>query len=431
MASSNPPITAAVLGAGGRGTAYGQFALRYPSELEVVAVAEPQPDRMARFAAHHDIAPQMRFNSWEDMMGAGKVADVLINCTMDRMHLDSTVAALNLGYHVLLEKPMSPVVHENIQLVRLAEQKGLLLQVCHVLRYTPYFQKVREVVQSGRLGRIVSVDHRENLVYWHMAHSYVRGNWRQTATSGPMILTKCCHDLDILTWILRQQVVKLNSFGTLTHFRPENAPEGAPLRCMDGCPAAETCKYYAPRIYESDADDWPFNAVTYTQSAEARLEALRTGPYGRCVYHSDNDVVDHQSVNMLLADGTTVSLIMNGQGFEEGRTMRYDGTKATMLGRFSEGKYRITIHDHRSGSTEVIDVPERDESAHGGGDYGIVRSFVNAVKGIPDDSLTTARESLESHLLAFAAEEARLDYTTIDMPEYRARVEAEARELYR
>lgn len=424
-----PPITAAVLGAGGRGMAYGSFALRYPAELEIVAVAEPQEDRMARFAAHHDIAPALRFRTWEDMMRAGKVADVLINCTMDRLHVDSTIAALDLGYHVLLEKPMSPVLHENVRLVQLAETKGLLLQICHVLRYSPFFQRVREIVQSGRLGRIVSVDHRENLVFWHMAHSYVRGNWRENASSGPMILTKCCHDFDILFWILRQPVVKLSSFGTLMHFRPENAPEGAPLRCMDGCPAAESCKYYAPRIYGSDRDGWPFNAVTYTNSVQARLEALKTGPYGRCVYHCDNDVVDHQAVNMLLADGTTVSLIMNGQGYEEGRTMRYDGTCATLLGRFTESKWRIVIRDHRTGAREQIDVPARDESGHGGGDYGIVRSFVNALKGIPDDSLTTARESLESHLLAFAAEESRLNYTTIDMAEYRARMEAEARAI--
>jgi predicted dehydrogenase len=423
------PITAVVLGAGGRGTVYGGYALKHPQDVEVVAIAEPRPDRLARFATQHDIPSSHQFASWEDVIRAGKIADVVINCTMDRMHLDSTLAALETGYDVLLEKPMSPVLHENVRLVQAAEELGRHLQVCHVLRYSPFFQAVREVVQSGKLGRIISVDHRENLVFWHMAHSYVRGNWRNLAEAGPMILAKCCHDLDILYWILRTPVAWLNSFGTLTHFKPENAPEGAPLRCTDGCPAAADCKYEATRLYASDVNGWPWNAVELMPTVEARLEALRTGPYGRCVYHCDNDVVDHQTVNMELIDGTTVTLLMQGQGNEEGRTMRYDGTHATLYGRFVAGRYSLTIRYHRTGEEENIPIINR-EGGHGGGDFGIARSFFNALRGTPDDSVTTARESLESHLLAFAAEESRLQHSVINMAEYRARVEKEARQIY-
>src|SRR5690606_22011869 len=187
-------------------------------------------------------------------------------------------------------------------------------------------------------------------------------NWRNLATSAPMLLAKCCHDLDILLWILQQEVVRLNSFGSLTWFRPENAPEGAPLRCTDGCPAAEECKWYAPRLYVSDHDGHPWNALTYQPSAEARLEALKTGPYGRCVYHCDNDVVDHQTVNMEMADGSTVVLTMQGQGYEEGRSMRYDGTRATLLASFA-GENKIVIHDHLTGEKEYITV-ENAASGH-------------------------------------------------------------------
>jgi predicted dehydrogenase len=208
-----------------------------------------------------------------------------------------------------------------------------------------------------------------------MAHSYVRGNWREVATSGPMILSKCCHDLDILGWILRQPVVSLNSFGSLTHFRPENAPEGAPMRCTDGGPAADVCKYYAPRLYAKSGDSPTVNALTLTNTAEARMEALKTSPYGRCVYHCDNDVVDHQSVNMELADGTTVSLIMNGQGYKEGRTMRYDGTRATLLGNFSSGEHKITIHNHLTGIVEQIAIPDPGHDEHGGGDWESCRAL--------------------------------------------------------
>ena len=424
------PLNAVVIGGGNRGFVYGNFALKHPQELQIVAVAEPQADRRQQFSTLHDLPPEACYESWEALLSAGKVADVLFNCTMDRMHTESTLAALDAGYDVLLEKPMSPVLHENMRLVQAAEDRGRLLQICHVLRYSPYFEKIREIVQSGRLGRLISVDHRENLIYWHMAHSFVRGNWRNLAESGAMSLAKCCLDFDSLYWILRQPVVSLNSFGSLTWFKPENAPEGAPLRCTDGCPAANECKYYAPRLYLVPKKEFARRAASLDMSDDAIMEALRTGPYGRCVYHCDNDVVDHQTVNMELADGMTVTMTMQGQGDFEGRTMRYDGTKATLYGKFSAGDNRITIHDHLTGEVEHVPVIARDESGHGGGDFGIVRSFLNAVNGIPDDSVTTARESLESHLLSFAAEEARLQRSVIAMPEYRARVEAEARRIY-
>ena len=424
------PLNAVVLGSGNRGTVYGTFAVTYPQELQIVAVAEPRPDRREQFAITHDLPPENCFNSWQDLIGAGKMADVLINCTQDRMHTESTLAALDAGYDVLLEKPMSPLLHENVRLVQAAEDRGRILQICHVLRYSPYFQTIREIVQSGRLGRVISVDHRENLIYWHMAHSFVRGNWRNLEESAPMILAKCCHDLDILGWILRQPVVHLNSFGSLNWFKPENAPAGATLRCTDGCPAADTCKYEATRIYLNPENEFARRAASFDLSDEAMMNAMRTGPYGRCVYHCDNNVVDHQTINMELADGMTVTITMQGQGDFEGRTMRYDGTDATLYGKFCHGDDRITIHDHLTGKVEHVPVIDRDASGHGGGDFGIVRSFLNSVNGMPDDSVTSARESLESHLLAFASEEARLNHSVIDMAEYRARAEAEARTMY-
>lgn len=413
-------ITAVMLGAGGRGMkAYGPYALENPDELQFVAVAEPLPDRRERFAARHNIPPERQFESWEQALAGGKMAEVLFNCTMDQVHVPSTLAALYAGYDVLLEKPMAHQLAENVQLVRAAEDNGRLLQICHVLRYTRFFQTVREVVRSGRLGRVVSVDHRENLHFTHMAHSFVRGNWRNRATSAPMILAKCCHDLDILGWILGQRVAHLNSFGSLTHFRPENAPEGAPQRCMDGCPVADDCKYYAPRIYIGAEDSFRQNAVTYEATEAARAKALETSPYGRCVYYCDNDVVDHQTVNMVLEDETTVVLTMQGQGYEECRTMRYDGTRATLLGKFSNLGHKLTIHDHVTGAIEHIPIVDEQASGHGGGDFGLVRSFLRAYRGEPDDSLTSARESLESHLLAFAADEARLNKSIVDMQAFR------------
>ncbi len=416
-------IDTIIVGAGGRGKAYSKFALEYPRELRVVGVAEPDPQKRQRLVRDHDIPPQMAFEDWQSLLSTpGKKAETIINCTMDRDHFDSTMRMLDEGYDVLLEKPMTPVLRENMQLVQKAEAAGRLLQVCHVLRYTPFWQAMRSVLQSGKLGRVVSVTHRENLIYYHMAHSFVRGNWRRESTSGPMILSKCCHDFDILLWLLQTKVKYLNSFGSLTHFTPENAPPGATERCTDGCPAAETCKYEATRRYAHDGAGWPLDAVTLEPTVSARLQKLKSDWYGRCVYFCDNDVVDHQTVNMEMEDGATVTLVMNGQGDEECRTMRWDGTKATLYGKFSSKGHVIRVHHHLSGEVEEAPVIARDSSGHGGGDFGIVRSFLNSIKGNPDDSVTTARESLESHLLAFAAEEARIKRTVVNMDEYRARV---------
>ena len=387
-----------------------------------MGLAEPDPIRRERFLSEHDVAPDMIFDDWQSMLDGGrKLAATAINCTMDRLHYESTMRMLDLGYDVLLEKPMAPILEENLRLVKKAEDSGRLLQICHVLRYTPFWQALREVAQSGALGRIISVTHRENLIYYHMAHSFVRGNWRQEASSGPMILSKCCHDFDILLWILQRKVAWLQSFGSLTHFRRENAPEGATERCTDPCPAADSCKYEATNRYVRDGEGWPQNAVSYIPTSAARLEQLKTDWYGRCVYQCDNDVVDHQTVNMELEDGTTVTLVMNGQSDEECRTMRWDGAKATLYGKFSSRGHEIRVHHHLTGEVEEIPVIARDSSGHGGGDYGIVRSFLGTLLGRRDDSVTTARESLESHLLAFAAEESRREKTVINMDEFRLR----------
>lgn len=233
------PITTAVLGTGDRGHKYGNYALAFPADIQIVAAADPRSDYLHDFAQAHHIPDDHRFDSWQRLLQQPKLADVVLVTLPDRLHFDAASAALRTGYDVLLEKPMSPVKSENVALVKLAREQGRLLQICHVLRYSSFFQAVRRAVQSGQLGRIVHVEHSENVVWWHMAHSFVRGNWRSAEKSGPMILTKCCHDLDILYWILREKVTHVASFGSLTHFTPENRPEGAPDYYIEGCPVAK------------------------------------------------------------------------------------------------------------------------------------------------------------------------------------------------
>lgn len=418
--------TAVLLGAGSRGMlAYGPYARAHPEELEFVAVAEPQRERRERFAREHGIPPERCFASWEPLLQAGKLADLLFNCTMDQMHTASTLAALAAGYDILLEKPMAHTLPDTLRLVQAADASGRLLITCHVLRYTAFFRTLRDILRSGRLGRIVNVDHRENLIYWHMAHSFVRGNWGNEATSAPMLLAKCCHDLDILGWLLGETFTHVSSFGTLTAFTPEQAPADAPLRCTDGCPHEERCKYYAPRFYARDGDSFLLNAVAADADAATRLKLLATtSPYGRCVWHCDNTVVDHQTVALETSAGTTVTLIMQGHGFEECRTMRHDGTLGTLQARLGgAGGNKITLRDHRSGTSEQIEV--RDAAGgHGGGDFGLVAAFLRAARGEAEPDLPTARESLESHLLAFAAEEARKRRQVITLGRFRREAQA-------
>ncbi|MEE8389894.1 MAG: Gfo/Idh/MocA family oxidoreductase [Anaerolineae bacterium] len=395
------PLEAVMIGAGSRGHfAYGSYALQHPDEIRFTAVVEPHDERRRRFAQAHAIPQERQFHTWEDLYAQGKTAQALVNCTLDRMHLDSTLPALEMGYDVLLEKPMVNTLEGNVRLVQVAEQHNRLLMICHVLRYTTFFSTLHEIITSGRLGDVITVEHRENVAYWHMAHSFVRGNWRNSELESPMILAKCCHDLDILFWNLGP-VTRLDSFGSLAHYRAENAPEGAPARCADGCPVAGDCTWYAPRLYLHDYVGWPVSVISEDTSLEARQRALETGPYGRCVYHCDNDVVDHQTVNMEFESGATGALFMHGHSHEEGRTMRYDGTRATLRGRFAGLNDSIEIHDHLTGRVEKINLA-RGIAGHGGGDEELMTAFVKALRD-PGTAMTTARESLESHLMAFAA----------------------------
>jgi predicted dehydrogenase len=423
-------IDAVLVGAGGRGAgAYGPHALRRPEELRFVAVAEPNTERRSYFAALHAIPPERQFASWQELCVQPQLARAAVNCTQDRIHAESTLALLHTGYDVLLEKPIAPTPQECVALINTAESLGRTLQICHVLRFTAFFSSLFEIVRSGRLGRIVTVDHRENVSYWHMAHSFVRGHWRNQAESSPMILAKCCHDLDLLVWTLGCSVQRLSSFGALTHYRPEHAPPGAPLRCTDGCPVERSCPWYAPRLYEAApsgvnapvSDLPPFHPHDFLlrtvggSTPQERWERLRDGPYGRCVYHCDNDVVDHQTLLLEFENGVTVTFTMHGHSEREGRTMRWDGTRATLFGDFSDGRpHEIRIYDHGSDTPEIVR-PTSEDGGHGGGDMGLMRDFVRALRGEPTTHQTTACVSLESHLLAFAAEQARLTRQVVEM----------------
>jgi predicted dehydrogenase len=415
------PIDAVLVGAGNRGHfVYGGYALRHPDQIRFVAVAEPDEARRLRFAEAHGIPADCQFSSWQELAQRPRLATALVNATMDGDHAASGLAFLEDGYHMLLEKPMATTPERCAELVGAAARHDRVLQISHVLRYAPFFRAIYELVQSGRLGEIVSVDWRENLVYWHFAHSFIRGRWANSQRSSPMILAKCCHDLDLLLWILGRSCLRVASFGSLTHFRSDRVGPEIPDRCTDGCPIADDCPYEATRLYLGGvASEFALNAASIDRSPEGMRRALETGPYGRCVYRSYNDVVDHQVVLMDFDGGLAASLTMQGSSHVEGRTVRIDGLRATLLA--NQARNEIVVADHRSGKTATIH-PELGVGGHGGGDEGVIHAFLEGVRRGTADALTSGPEALESHLLAFAAEEARLTGATVALPDFRARL---------
>lgn len=435
------PARLLLIGAGLRGAkAYGPAALGHPDEVAFTAVIEPVEERRRRFAAAHAIPPSRQFSRLDQLPDAGVVADAVVVATPDRHHVAPAVRALTAGYHVLVEKPLAPSLAECLALAEAAERSGRTLEVCHVLRYTPFFRALHDVVASGAIGDVISVEHRENVGSWHMAHSYVRGAYGNVGRSTPMILAKCCHDLDLMVWNLAP-VRRVSSAGSLVHFRAGHAPEGAADRCTDGCAAEPDCPFSALHVYLgrpepaapdgwhpetpfawmplTDHGDWDPEAGRLRETAAERLEALRTGPYGRCVYRLDNDAVDNQVVWMELEGGGTATLVMHGHSFDDQRTMRYDGTRATLRGRFGDfSGAELTLHHHRSQTVEVVPVA-RTRGLHGGGDVGVLRHFAAVVRG-EEEPLTDVRTSLQSHVLGYAAEAARASGTVVDVASFAA-----------
>jgi len=411
-------IQIAIAGLGSRGEAcYGHALLDMKELAEVVALAEPREDRLKDAAEVHGVSEERCFASVEEMLARPKLADALLLCTQDRQHVPQAILALKKGYDILMEKPISPDIDDLKEIVHVARECGRKVLVCHVLRYTPFFGKIKDIIDSGVIGEVVAIQTIENVGYWHQAHSFVRGNWRNDTETSPMIMQKCCHDLDYLVWLSGQRCERVSSFGSLKHFRPECAPEGAALRCMDGCKAKADCPFDAEKIYItnkatgvlSGKKDWPLDVLALDPTEESIREAIRTGPYGRCVYHCDNNVVDHQVVNMLMENGATLTLTMCAFTTAGSRALTIMGTKGDIRADMSANTIRVCAFGQEP---EVIDVNKLadDFSGHGGGDARLLRQFIDIVGGAePDSRVTTLEASVESHLVALAAEESRLN----------------------
>ena len=408
-AGLNKPVTVMVIGAGSRGTTYSRYAEKFPNSMKVVAVADLNAHRRSRMANKHNIPAENVFTNFAEALAKPKLADAVVIATPDNLHYEPCMKALELGYDVLLEKPVAPTEKECRDILKQAHKYNRIVAVCHVLRYAPYFVALKEVVDSGAIGDLVSIQHMEPIQYAHMAHSYVRGNWPNSKTTTPIILAKSCHDLDILRWIIGKPCETIAAEGSLHLFKAENAPKGAPERCTDGCPHEAECPYSAIDIYERRKRHLHVFDLPNRNDVALIREKLKTTNYGRCVFRCNNDQCDHYVAIMRFQDDVTASFTMDAFTPWGGRRTRIMGTKG-----FIEGDMKtFTFHDFRTGhksiwNQKVSEIAEYKGSGHGGGDHALVRDFLRAVSAQDEKLLSSTIDvSIESHVMGFMAEKSR------------------------
>ncbi len=399
----------AVIGLGNRGRMY---ARRFrDAGAEITAVCEKNPLILEQMRVSLGVPEDMAFTSDAEFFDKGKLADAIVIATQDRDHYGHAKKAVELGYHVLCEKPVSPVREQCEELNALVKEKGVYFMVCHVLRYATFYDTVKRIIDSGAIGEVTNVYQNENVGYWHFAHSYVRGNWRREDETAPSILAKCCHDLDMLHYLTGKKCERVFSVGSRKLFVESNAPAGAPKYCLDGCPNAKNCPYYAPRLYyKVTLKSVPilFNRKTLiTGDCHASLkkykEALKTSPYGRCVFRCDNDVIENQTVTCKFEGDVNATLIMSADSKYCFRRIHVTGTKGELLGVDAKGY--LTLNIFGKGTRRIN---ATSGAGHLGGDAGIVRDFMQLLKtGALTKRLSLLSETMESHLMAFAAEESR------------------------
>jgi len=288
-----------------------------------------------------------------------------------------------------------------------------------VLRYAPYFIKLKELIHSGAIGELISIQHFEPIEHIHMSHSFVRGNWHNSKETTPIILAKSCHDLDIMRWLIGKNSKHISAFGNLKWFTSKNAPEGSSNRCLDGCKVENSCPYSAKKIYY-DKRSWTYVfdlPLKKEEQGDAILEYLKTTNYGRCVYKMENNQPDHIVCSILFDDDITANFSMEAFTSYGGRRTRVMGSMGDIVGDMSKFVYT----DFRTGKTMDWDTNQIDDGiykhhGHGGGDYRLMNDWVAAISAQNENLLTsTIDASIESHIMGFAAEKSRLNKKTIQI----------------
>lgn len=398
----------ALVGAGQRGMIYSEYVYE-TKKAEIVAVVEPDDKKRSAAAQKFGIPLGMQFKRIADFFQIGRIADAVIIASMDKDHYEQVMAALELNYDILLEKPISPDPRECLKIQDKADQKGCKVIVCHVLRYTNFFAAIKEIIDRGELGKVITIQHNENVGNYHIAHSFVRGNWRRSDLSSPLIMQKSCHDMDILAWLVGSEASRITSFGSLKYFKEENAPAESSDRCLT-CKAAKDCRFDAKKAYLPVAGSWPATVLTQDQSEEGILKALKEGPYGRCVYRCDNDVCDNQVVLIEFKNDVTVSFNLSGFTNKISRTIKVMCENGEIRGDDSLNQIEVTKFASNAidGFEQRVIHTGLTQGGHGGGDVALMNDFVCQLEADSNNSRSSITQSVESHVMAYAAEQSRI-----------------------
>lgn len=414
MNAENKPIKVIIVGAGSRSMNYASYALKHPEQMRIVGVVDPNPLRRAHTAECYELAEDMVFADVEALVARPKLADAVINGTLDAQHVSTSLPLLQKGYDLLLEKPIGIAEDEVLELHRTAQAYGRKVMICHVLRYAPFYVELKRQLEAGTIGDILHIQTEENVDYHHMATAFVRGKFANKERGGSsFLMQKCCHDLDLITWFQSKVLpVKVSSYGGRSYYRESRAPEGSGTRCLADCAIEESCMYSAKKLYVDQplwpVYVWPRYLDGVRLSDEEKLESLRTdNPFGRCVWRCDNDIADHQAVMMEFENGSTAVHNLVGGAAKACRTVHITGTKGEIYGELEEGFFIVRHPNLREGgvySEHRIDIPvSRD--MHGGGDHRLVEDFVRVVQGDTSAQFSTSLEhAIVGHLVGFRAD---------------------------
>ena len=416
MDMAKKPVTAIILGAGHRAMAYADFSLAHPDLLKIVGVADLDEYRRKMVQEKFGFSEEFCFESAEALAKAPKFADAVINGTMDEQHVETSIPLLGKGYDMLLEKPFAVNDEEMERLLEVVKKHNNKVMICHVLRYTPFYSTIKEKLISGAIGEVINIQTVENVSYHHLSTSFVRGKWgnsKKCHTS--MLLAKCCHDMDIMMWLMSpNKPVTVSSVGSKLQFKEENAPENSGTRCLVDCPRVDFCRYSAKRLYLDHPDRWEVYVWRDLESIENpteedRRKVLIEGDYGRCMYKCDNDVVDHQSVLVNFSNGATGTHNMTGGSAEPLRTIRIIGTKGEIYGEFENKFINVKIINPDPGKDydeEYIDLSNVSSEGHSGGDERLTSDFVRFIRGEEHSvSCTSIYDSVAGHKVIFLADE--------------------------
>lgn len=421
------PITAIIVGAGHRAFVYSELAKTNPEMLKIVGVADPNPTRQKKAMEYFGFGEDMCFESAQELAEKGKLADTVINGTMDEQHLETAVPLLNAGYDMLLEKPFAPNEKEMREIVECARKNNSKVMICHVLRYTPFYYSIKERIVNGEIGDIINIQTTEHVSYHHLSTSYVRGKWANSdKCHTSMLLAKCCHDLDIMMWMMSEtKPVRISSYGNKFQFKEENAPKEAGTICMKDCPLVDSCVYSTKRLYIDHPDRWAFYVWDALENIENptiedKIALMKSdNPYARCIYKCDNNVVDHQSVLVNFESGATGTHNMVGGSSEPRRNIHIIGTKGEIFGNFEDSKFTVLkINPSPDAHNEECDVEEVDlkvsgdmvgaYGGHGGGDERLAADFVKFIRGEkPSLACTSIFDSVAGHLSVYLADKSR------------------------